>query len=105
MAVILVRKGELQLGTQQLVSFRSSKADVGSNDSTLCMLHIRCVFALLAAAGAVAIVGTSLAGCSHIRDSGQNGMLAALCNIFFRADGGVKDLPQGDHTDSHYKTQ
>ena len=105
MAVIFINEGELQLGTQQLVSFGSRKADVGTNDCALALLGCRCVLAFLGPLRTVAIVRTALTCRSHIRHCSQNGMLAGLGHIFFTTDGDIKNLIQNDRTNAQNKAQ
>ena len=63
------------------------------------------VFAFLAPAGTVAVVGTAFAGGRHIGNGCQNRVLAALGNILFGANGCIKDLPQSNNTDRQSKTE
>ena len=103
-AAVVLRKGELQLGTQQLVGLGSSKADPIAVEGCRPILAAILAVLVLPSAPAVA-VGAALAGSRHIRHSGQDGMLTVLGNILFGADGDIHQFQHHDNRRHDHQTQ
>ena len=91
MAVFLIREGELQLGTQQLVSFRRDKTDI-AHQCCLFLLFGRGLGLTVGVALIIAVVA-ALGLPFHVRHHGQHRVTAGLCHILFIADGHIHQFP------------